>query len=55
VNSASVLTGEDLEAINTVSVPQNVVPQLLSTPEMRGGRTKFEVLARSYTVIQRAL
>jgi hypothetical protein len=35
VNLASLLTGQDLEAINTFAVRQKVVPQPLPTPEMR--------------------
>ena len=55
VISASVLTGDDLKAANTFAAPQKVVPQSFTMPEARGGRTKFEVAARSYTVIQCSL
>jgi alpha-L-arabinofuranosidase len=55
VSSASSLTGDDLKAANTFASPQKVVPHSFSAPEVRGGRTKFEVPPRSYTVIQWAL
>jgi alpha-L-arabinofuranosidase len=55
VNSASSLTGDDLKATNTFAAPQKVVPSPFATPEARGGRTKFEVPARSYTVIEWSL
>jgi alpha-N-arabinofuranosidase len=55
VNSASMLTGDDLKASNTFTAPQKVVPQSFTTPEARGGRTRFEVPARSYSVIQWSL
>ena len=55
VNSASMLTGDDLKASNTFAAPQKVVPQSFTTPEARGGRTRFEVPARSYSVIQWSL
>ena len=52
VSSASLLTGDDLKASNSFAAPQRVAPQSFTAPEVRGGRTKFEVPARSYTVIQ---
>jgi alpha-N-arabinofuranosidase len=55
VSSSSRLTGDDLKASNTFAAPQKVVPQSFSTPDARGGRTKLEVPARSYTVIQWSL
>jgi len=55
VISASVLTGDDLKAANTFAAPRKVVPQSFAMPEARGGQTKFEVAARSYTVIQCSL
>ncbi len=55
VISASLLTGDDLKAGNSFAAPQKVVPQSFTTPEVRSGRTKFEVPPRSYTVIQWAL
>src|SRR5580693_361511 len=52
VISASVLTGDDLKASNTFAAPKKVVPQSFASPASSGGRTRFEVPARSYTVIQ---
>src|SRR5271156_1344175 len=52
VSSASLLTGDDLKASNSFAAPQRVAPQSFTAPEVRGGRTKFEVPALSYTVIQ---
>lgn len=56
VISASVLTGDDLKASNSFSAPKRVVPQSFPRPAgSGGGRTQFEVPARSYTVIQWAM
>ena len=55
VISASVLTGDDLKAANSFTAPKRVVPQSFATPAVGGAKTKFEVPARSYTVIQWAL
>jgi len=55
VVSASVLTGDDLKASNSFAAPQCVVPQPFSLPAPSGGKTNFEVPARSYTVIQWSL
>jgi alpha-N-arabinofuranosidase len=55
VVSASVLTGGDLKAANSFAAPKRVVPQSFSVPVPSGGKTKFEVPARSYTVIQWSL
>jgi alpha-N-arabinofuranosidase len=52
VTSASALTGDDLKASNSFAAPQRVVPQSFRAPAVTGGKTKFEVPARSYTVIQ---
>ena len=49
---SNVLTGTDLKAFNSFESPQHVAPQAFSKPSTTGGRTKFEVPARSYTVIQ---
>jgi alpha-L-arabinofuranosidase len=48
----SVLTGSDLKAVNSFEAPQRVAPQTAEKPSNSGGRTKFEVPARSYTAIQ---
>jgi alpha-L-arabinofuranosidase len=52
VKSASVLTGDDLKAVNSFQSPQKVAPQNFPKPSVSGNKTKFEVPARSYTVIQ---
>jgi alpha-N-arabinofuranosidase len=52
VLNASVLTGDDLKAVNSFQAPQKVAPQAFTKPPVSGNRTKFEVPARSYTVIQ---
>jgi alpha-N-arabinofuranosidase len=52
VLASEVLTGTDLKAFNTFEVPKQVAPQAFGKPSTGGGRTKFEVPARSYTVIQ---
>ena len=49
---SAVLTGTDLKAFNTFGAPQQIAPQAFGKPSTSGGRTKFEVPARSYTVIQ---
>jgi alpha-L-arabinofuranosidase len=55
VIAASVLTGDDLKAANTFAAPRRVVPQSFAAPTASGSKTKFEVPARSYIVIQWAL
>jgi alpha-N-arabinofuranosidase len=50
--NSTVLTGSDLKAFNTFEDPRRVAPQAFEKPVTSGGRTKFEVPARSYTVIQ---
>jgi alpha-N-arabinofuranosidase len=55
VNSANSLTGDNLKASNSSAAPLKVVPQSFTTPEPRAGRTRFEVPARSYSVIQWSL
>ena len=52
VLNSTILTGSDLKAFNSFDVPQRVTPQVFDKPSTAGGRTKFEVPARSYTVIQ---
>ena len=49
---SSVLSGTDLKAFNSFEAPKHVAPQEFDKPSTTGGRTKFEVPARSYTVIQ---
>ena len=52
VLASAVLTGGDLKAFNSFDSPQRVVPQEMGKPSTSAGRTKFEVPARSYTVLQ---
>ncbi len=52
VVSSTTLTGSDLKAFNTFDAPKRVVAQPVDKPSTTGGRTKVEVPARSYTVIQ---
>ncbi len=52
VLTSTSLTGSDLKAFNSFDAPTRVVPQALEKPVTSGGRTKFEVPARSYTAIQ---
>jgi alpha-N-arabinofuranosidase len=49
---SSVLSGTDLKAFNSFEAAKHVAPQAFDKPLTTGGRTKFEVPARSYTVIQ---
>ena len=50
--NSTILTGTDLKAFNSFEAPRRVAPQVFDKPGTVGGRTKFEVPARSYTVIQ---
>lgn len=52
VLAAQVLTGDDLKASNSFEAPRKVVPQDLEKPSTSNGQTRFEVPARSYSVIQ---
>jgi alpha-N-arabinofuranosidase len=52
VAASQVLTGNDLKAVNGFDAPERVKPQPLDRPSTANGRTRFEVPARSYTVIQ---
>jgi alpha-N-arabinofuranosidase len=49
---ALVLTGNDLKASNSFEQPRLVAPQKLERPSTSNGRTRFELPARSYCVIQ---
>jgi alpha-N-arabinofuranosidase len=55
VLSANILTGDDLKASNSFATRQRVAPQPFTVPAASGGKSKFEVPARSYTVIQWSL
>jgi alpha-N-arabinofuranosidase len=52
VAASQVLTGNDLKTVNGFDGPERVKPQALDKPTTTNGRTRFEVPARSYTVIQ---
>jgi alpha-N-arabinofuranosidase len=52
VATSQVLTGNDLKAVNGFDAPERVKPQPFDRPTTTNGRTRFEVPARSYTVIQ---
>src|ERR1700757_397144 len=52
VLASQVLTGSDLKAVNGFDAPERVKPQAFDKPSTANGRSKFEVPARSYTVIQ---
>ncbi len=49
---SSVITGDDLKAFNSFEAPKKVVPKDFAKPVTSGGQTKFEVPARSYSVVQ---
>jgi len=55
VISASLLTGDDLKASNSFAAPRRIAPQSFAVPAASGGKSEFEVPARSYTVIQWSL
>jgi alpha-N-arabinofuranosidase len=52
VSVSQVLAGNDLKAVNGFDAPERVKPQPFDKPATSNGRTRFEVPARSYTVIQ---
>jgi alpha-L-arabinofuranosidase len=52
VLTSLVLTGDDLKASNSFEAPRKVAPQELAKPTTAGGRSRLEVPARSYSVIQ---
>jgi len=52
VTGSTTLTGSDLKAFNSFDAPKRVIPQAADKPSTSGGRTKLEVPARSYTMIQ---
>jgi alpha-N-arabinofuranosidase len=52
VLASTLLTGTDLKASNTFESPQKVAPQDLAKPPTVGSRTRFELPARSYTVLE---
>ena len=46
------LTGDDLKAANSFQTPQRVAPAPFEKVSAEGGRSRFEVPARSYVVLQ---
>ena len=52
VQTAQVLTGNDLKAFNSFESPKKVVPVDLGKPATSGGHTKFELPPHSYSVIR---
>jgi alpha-N-arabinofuranosidase len=52
IATSTTLTGTDLKAFNTFDSPNKVAPQPFDKPTTTNSKTKFEVPARSYTVIQ---
>jgi alpha-N-arabinofuranosidase len=52
ITTSMALTGRDLKAFNNFQNPQQVVPQDMPKPATSNGHTRFEVPARSYTVLQ---
>ncbi len=55
VLTTSLLTGDDLKAVNSFQSPQRVAPQPFAKPTTTNNRTKFEVPPRSYTMLQWSL
>jgi alpha-N-arabinofuranosidase len=52
VVSGALLSGDDLKASNSFANPRRVAPESFTAPAANGGRTKFEIPAHSYAVIQ---
>jgi alpha-L-arabinofuranosidase len=50
--TGSLLTGDDLKGSNSFAAPKRVAPPSFTASAASGGRTKFEIPARSYAVIQ---
>jgi len=55
VVTSQLITGDDLKAVNSFDSPKKVAPQEFSKPATSSGKTKLEVPARSYTVVQWSL
>ena len=55
VLASSMLTGNDLKASNSFATPQRVAPAPFEKLAVSGSRTRLELPARSYTVIQWSL
>jgi alpha-L-arabinofuranosidase len=52
VQTANILTGNDLKAGNSFEAPNRVAPQPFDEPSTSGGKTRFEAPPRSYIAIQ---
>jgi alpha-N-arabinofuranosidase len=52
VSQALVLTGDELKAVNGFDAPERVKPKAADKPSTGGGKTRIEVPAKSYSVIQ---
>jgi len=52
LQNAWVITGDDLKAVNGFDAPDRVKPRAADKPSTTGGRTRVEVPAKSYTVLQ---
>jgi alpha-L-arabinofuranosidase len=52
IAASQVLTGEDLKAANSFEAPERVHPQPFEKPSTSNQRTRFEVPARSYTLLE---
>jgi len=50
--TSQVLTGDDLKAANSFEAPDRVHPQPFEKPSTSNQRTRFEVPARSYTLLE---
>lgn len=50
--SGSILTGDDLKAVNSFESPNKVSPKALTAPASSGNSTKLEIPAHSYAVVQ---
>ena len=55
VLTTTLLTGDDLKAVNSFQSPQKVAPQSFAKPTTTNGRSRFEVPARSYAMVQWSL
>ena len=49
---SQILTGDDLKAVNGFDNPKRVQPQAFEKPSTANGRSRFEIPARSYIVLQ---
>ena len=52
---SSLLTGDDLKAVNSFAAPKKITPQDLSVTRLKASRLELELPARSYALIQCSL